>query len=544
MPFAAPVRRGALAAALLLGLACSAGTPEEFCGALDDLAEGRFAIEPDANELRGHVSSLKHLLQHAPAEIRDDLEHLRRLLTRARDAGGLRSLLVFAALTDNELAAVEGRIADYAAAHCGPPYTATAGSDQEGAPWEVGERPEGASQCAAWPGVGSPLTNNRFPYLLDTSAANYFSTAFWSVPFVPAPPGFIGVPRGGSVELAGEYPHARYFAFHPNDVETNNLATLVDIDLDPEAGSANPWRGPMPEGAGRRYRARLEFRAPPADRSERAPNTSYVGERAAGGFNPLVTMIYRMYGSDLGALPPNSAGVPLPAVTVRDAEGRVVEHFDECVPYPDGSEPFVDRTRFPVLPIADHRAVHQPGRWATASNFGLSIDLLANADVLYLSAFYGRSNGEVFAIRARRPVTPDPERGVPLWAPSEIRMWTACSYNFWNGRANACVQDAEVVANDDGDYTLVVSRPADRPANATVEHGVTWLDAGPFLDGQLSLRMLMREDALLRGVRAAVEGRDASEEARAHVPRIAYCSRARFEQGGFDACAEVPPADQ
>ena len=33
----------------------------------------------------------------------------------------------------------------------------------------------GESRCPGWPAVGGPLTNNRFPYLLATSAPNYFS---------------------------------------------------------------------------------------------------------------------------------------------------------------------------------------------------------------------------------------------------------------------------------------------------------------------------------------------------------------------------------
>jgi hypothetical protein len=524
--------RHAFALAALPALACGGATPEQFCATLEDLATGEVAIEPRPNELRGHVSTLKVLLENAPSEIRGDLETLRKVFTRARDAGGFRALLVFEALTDNELAAVEGRIADYAGRHCGDPYAELASYG-----WEVGEAPDEEPPCPGWPRVGSPLTNNRFPYLLDTSAANYFSTTFWSVPFVPAPPGFIRVPRGGSVELRGEYPHARYFAFHPNDVETNNLATLVDIDLDPDEGSANPWRGPVPTQAGRRFTARLEFSAPPAERSRIRPNTSYVGERAGGGFNPAVFLLYRVYGSDLGALPPNSSGVALPALTVRDAEGEIVEHFDECQPYPEGREAAIDRTRFPALPIPDHRAVTQAGTWKTAPNWGLAVDLLANADVLYLSSFYGRRNGEVFAVRARRPQTPDPAAGLPLWSGTEIRMWSACTYNFWNGRANDCLHDSGIAANEDGDYTLVVSDDAHRPANAVPEAGVTWLDAGPFLDGQLSLRMLLEDEILLRGLRAAVESGEAPEKIRPYVPRTAFCSRASFEAGGWEACA-------
>jgi hypothetical protein len=517
---------------LLAVLGCSGAEPEEFCAALEDLAAGRIPIASNPNELAGHVSTLKVLLQNAPSEIRDDLDELRKVFTRARDAGGMRALLVFQALTDGELAGFAGRITDYAGEHCGEPYAELAKAG-----WEVGTAPDGDPICPGWPRAGSPLTNNRFPYLLDTSAANYFSTTFWSVPFVPAPPGFIRVPRGGSVEISGEYPRARYFAFHPNDVETNNLATLVDIDLDPDAGSANPWRGEVPADAGRRYTARLEFDAAPAARSSYRPNTSYVGQRADGGFNPAVFLIYRMYGSDLGALPPNSAGVALPALTVRDGDGEIVEHFEQCDPYPEGRAAPVDRTRFPVLPIPDHRAVNRAGEWDTSPNWGLDVDLLANADVLYLSSFFGRRNGEVFAVRGRRPHTPDPAAGIPLWSATEIRMWSVCAYNFWNGRANACVQDSEIVADADGDYTLVVSDEAHRPSNAVAAQGVSWLDAGPFLDGQLTFRMLLEDATLLRRLRTAVESEEVSEEIRPFVPRAVFCSRAAFENGGWDACA-------
>jgi len=484
-----------IALAIVPGLACSGATPEEFCAALDDLAAGRPAMERDPNELRGHVSTIKFLARRAPAAIADDLELMR------------------------------------AGEHCGAPYDELASYG-----WEVGRTPPQEPVCPAWPHTGSPLTNDRFPYLVDTSGANYFGTRFWSVPFVPAPAGFLSVPRGGSVELSGEYPHARYFAFHPNDAETNNLATLVDLDLDPDEGSANPWRGPVPDGAGRRYTARLEFSDPPESTSHYRPNTSYVGQRATGGFNPAVFLIYRMYGSDLGSLPPNSAGVPLPAVTIRDADGTVVERFDECDPYPEGHEVPVDRTRFPVLPMPDHRAVRQAGEWSTHPSWGLEVDLLSNADVLYLSSAYGRGNGEVFAVRGRRPRTPEPAAGVPLWASTEIRMWSVCTYNFWNGSANACVQDSDIHTRND-DYTLVVSDAAHRPANALPKEGVTWLDAGPCLDGQPSLRMLLEEEILLRQLREAIEGGEVSEDIRPFVPRTAFCSRAVFEAGGFEACA-------
>ena len=60
--------------------------------------------------------------------------------------------------------------------------------------------------------------------LIDTSASNYFSNRFWCGD--GAPPGFHAVPPGGRVEMKGEFPYARYFAFHPSDFDTNNLSPV------------------------------------------------------------------------------------------------------------------------------------------------------------------------------------------------------------------------------------------------------------------------------------------------------------------------------
>jgi hypothetical protein len=529
-----PLARGHLSAAVQLGalalaLACGGDRPvEPFCETLAALGEGRIDVgSEDPNELVGHVRSLEALLETAPAAVADDLRFARDLLARIRDAGGLLTLRDFAKLQDPELAGAEGRVTRFVAEQCGVQYGPV--------DYEVGEPMQGKSLCPAWPRAGSPLTNNRFPYLIATAGANYFSATFWSVPFVPAPPGFLDVPRGGSVTFEGEYPHTRYFAYHGNDFETNNFDTLVGHELDPDPGSTNPWREAAPPGAGRRYTARLVFAPEPA-RPE--PNTVYVGEAArGGGFNPAVFLIYRIYAADQGSLPPNSAGVKLPAVTIRDAEGEVRGHWDECDPYPPGFEAPVDRTRFPAFPVPDHRAVFRPGSFDSSPNWGLPIDILANRDVLYLSTFYSRSQGEVFAVRMQRPRTPSRKQGVPLWAPDvDLLLWTVCTYNFWNGIANDCLSD-EDAADEDGAVTIVASDAANRPRNATPEQGYTWLDTGRFLDGQLTFRMLLADQPLLAALRRAIDTGEASPEAAPFVPQTAFCSRETFEAGGWTACA-------
>jgi hypothetical protein len=97
------------------------------------------------------------------------------------------------------------------------------------------------------------------------------------------------------------------------------------------------------------------------------------------------------------------------------------------------------------------------------------------------------------------------------------------------------VADHEIVKDADGWYTIVVSREEDRPANATADHGVTWMDWGPYLDGQLTFRFLLRRDPPLVELRRAVETGESSPEIAPYVPRSGHCTRLEFERKGWKA---------
>jgi hypothetical protein len=488
---------------------------------LRELIAGERPVKHGHNEFVGHADVVRQLLDVAPDEIHADLSFLNDLLVEARDASGAAVLGIFPRLTDPELAQVEGRISDYIAEKCG----LRLGDGHYEAGKLVGESP-----CPGWPGVGSPLTNNRFPYLLDTSASNYFSNRFWHGD--DGPPGFIPVPRGGRVVFRGQYPRSRYFAFHPSDFDTNTLPTLIDVDLDPDPGSANPFREAVPEGVGRHFTAQLVFSPEPDDPE---PNTTYVGLKRNGEPNPAVFNIYRTTDSELGALPPNNAGVPLPAITIYDRDGNETLHFDEVDPYPPGSDPPVETTQFASLPIPDHRGLVWPERFDIKSNWGLPYDLLASDDILYVVSPYTHRLGEVFVTRAKALTTPrTPDE--PVHTPGkDIRGFTITTYNFWSGICNSAVVDRDVARDADGWFTLVVSTKEDRPANATGDHGVTWLDWGPYLDGQLTFRFLLRRDPKLQELREAIVSGQASPGIAPHVPRAAHCSREQFEAGGWQA---------
>jgi hypothetical protein len=189
-----------------------------------------------------------------------------------------------------------------------------------------------------------------------------------------------------------------------------------------------------------------------------------------GGDNQALFLLLRTTDSVLGANPPNSTGVPLPSVTVRDKDGNVLEHHDSCFPYAPGGEYPVETTRFAALPIPDYRAIVAPGKFSARSNWGLPYDILASDDILYLSTPYSTRLGEVLVIRAKALATPDTPREPVYSKAAQIRDFTITNYNFWAGVCNDAIVDRDLVLDEDGYYTVVVASAENRPVNATVEH--------------------------------------------------------------------------
>ncbi|MCY4428159.1 MAG: hypothetical protein OXC05_14195 [Halieaceae bacterium] len=497
----------------------------QFCSVLQNLNNNIVEVDKQ-RPVQGHAQVIGQLLPLSPPAIKPMLEQLFELFSRWSRAGDslFGTFRMFDELLDPGLAVLEGEISDYMIEACGlalPTGLARAVYPEQE-----------SSRCPAWPRVGSPLRNNRFPNYLDTSGANYFANQFWAVPLIPAPSGFIDVPAGGSVVFRGDYPRARYFAYHPNDKSTNNLKTLVDIDIEPDPGSVNPWRQPLQYADQTRYTVRYVFSAEPENPQA---NTRYVGRSQTGGYNPLVMNLLRLYASDLGNSA-NSGGVKLPSVTVYDAEGNERDFFPECDPYPHGPETdWVETTIFPVMPLPDHRATN-PVTWDSYSNFNLPVDILANADVQYFNTVLSQRYGELYVVRARGLSTPNTRRGeFASAAGKDVRFWTVCNYNFWAGRAGTCLLDTEVPLDRHGYYTLVVAPDKYRPDKLGSRHDV-WMDWGDYLDTQISYRTGLRDNPKLQQLRVALDGGPVDPAIRDYVPIAIPCSKSTYEEGGWEAC--------
>jgi hypothetical protein len=225
---------------------------------------------------------------------------------------------------------------------------------------------------------------------------------------------------------------------------------------------------------------------------------------------------------------------------VYDAGGTLVRHVPACDPFPPGFPIPVDHTKFPSLPVADFYAAGDlAGTVQFSWQFGSPIDVLTNADVFYTVVPFTKLRGNVLLIRAKKP-TSSPAVASPRIDPSvQARLFTVCSYNFWNGAGNDCVSEEDIAVDAGGFYNIVVSEPSDRPSNATAENGVTWVDWGPFLDGRIAFRNLMVDDALWVDVAEAVKTGIAPEGLDpGYVPIAAHCHTGVFEEGGVQACLE------
>ncbi len=82
------------------------------------------------------------------------------------------------------------------------------------------------SGCS-WPleTTGSGLTNVAYP---DTNAT------YWTMPLDRS--------RWKSMIIEGEYPQARFFSFVSYTANGAAVDDIVDVDIDPDSGSANPFR--------------------------------------------------------------------------------------------------------------------------------------------------------------------------------------------------------------------------------------------------------------------------------------------------------------
>jgi len=83
-------------------------------------------------------------------------------------------------------------------------------------------------------------------------------------------------------------------------------------------------------------------------------------------------------------------------------------------------------------------------------------------------------------LRGKLPTFPNTYKGLQTMPKEQVVYWSVVSVGagpsgeLWDG-----LYDMQLPLDANGSYTIVMSRPEDRPKNATRDNGVAWMSWGP-----------------------------------------------------------------
>lgn len=405
----------------------------------------------------------------------------------------------------------------------------------------------GPADCL-WFGPTFTADDSELNYAFPDTGATY-----WAAQFT--------VPEGARLELVGEFAHARYQSLNAYDLSTNApVDALNDVSTIPDQGSRNPFL-PGARRAGdtkRDYTVRVSTDIAPAEGAQ-APNTLYAGAPE----QESQLLLYRLYLPDRNRDITGGAGLPQPRLTLAD--GATVTGQAAC----DALQVVHETPQVDTLPAATYNVLrNQPGKPATFpaeedphwlayynTQFGIGCYYFgvcagnpprvngqyANDDANYVMTMISRGYGPVLTLQGKLPATPRTLDRVPFMGGDvDMRYWSLCSNeSMFTTRVEDCVYDEQVPTDEDGDYTIVVSRTEDRPANAVEECGVAWIawpergdGAGHLDDGFLILRNMLPAARFTHAVQNTVTPGDERDVMGEYLPTSAYSSVAEFESRG------------
>jgi hypothetical protein len=393
--------------------------------------------------------------------------------------------------------------------------------------------------------------------------------------------GVLEMPEGSVLTFKGRYPHARYFqvALYRADPEMGGFTAtgekFEDHHIEPDSGSVNPFVPGSDRNVEKRgYTLRIANLDPPADEADREPNTLYAGTGRQWQF------VYRVYQPDQGCLGDGGVGLPTYTATLADgtdlsaeevceqfnrpltggiAPGMPVERWRALCAAPDNDpelEPETTPARNPplleryfnnaynlvgVFKPQDVREEKFPAKIETG--FG------GDPETVFLMGFLSRAFGPVIVIRGKMPEYPDNWYG-PDGAGLDVMTDWECRYMSLivseappSGMGTDGLSDFQIPIDEDRNYTIVLSREEDRPANATDEHGVAWVDLGYKGEGIdddqnredfaiILFRFMHTNPDWKHDPKKIVRPRTEEEVMGPYFPRMSYTDKATFEAGG------------
>jgi hypothetical protein len=360
------------------------------------------------------------------------------------------------------------------------------------------------------------LTATRFDsdtvnVLFPDSSAQYWTGGYRAV-------------AGTHIRIDGIYPYARYTSWNVYDPVLRPFTHKADVDIAPDPGSANPFlpgadrTTPVDQ---RRYTLFITFDPD----FQPGANTIYVDPAK----NPAGFFTLRVYVPDKGrdvlggvGLPQvtwqtNDQGAPSIASPCRDTQKPTVSAVTDLYAQQDGPEtgpPFPGRPeprwhKFTNLCQAgDDLLFDNPygdnmpdSGTSPCSNFGEG-GFLSNRDNAYVYTGINRGYGRVVVLRGKAPTfakTYPKAKRMPSGV--DMRYWSICQNDPITQRYISCLRDDQVKLDKEGFFTIVVSRPSERPRCAK-----NWLAWGPQTQGTLIYRHMLPDPAFSGAIQKSSYG--------------------------------------
>lgn len=322
------------------------------------------------------------------------------------------------------------------------------------------------------------------------------NVTYWSSEFT--------VPEGANILIEGDYPYARHTSLVSYKTTGERVDSLLDAQIKPNKGSINPFIvGNNRLSKERGYKAELVLGDMPASPKE---NTLYAPKTATNE----VVLLYRVYLPNKGL--DAKAGVSFPRFKVQLANGETKTGTEACSAL-KVKKKALDKVL--SVPLETSLALYnkQPHvgfpaqkipTWYTAYNGPANISCIykhnidkcegveakrivnhwATPDNEYTYAVISRKLGKVVVLKAKLPQIAPTTNNEPTLAQGDIRYLSICSNELISTATNFCINDEQLKHKDkDGYYTVVVSRPEDRPTNAKDECGISYLALSERGDG-------------------------------------------------------------
>ena len=448
----------------------------------------------------------------------------------------------------------------------------------------------------------------------SVQAANPLSTCFWAGPISTTQPTALGedgarflfpeekatywlarynaLPSGSRLTLTRKFAYARHESLNAYKstiamgVSRKGMPmdAIADYEIAPHDGSTNPYvSGNARYAAKRLYTVTVLPLDPPADKTTRLANTIYAGPGTDGPSE----IALRVYAPDVE--PDLLGGTALPEPKLYLADGSVLTGQAVCkaISSPDQSmpKPLLTQEQW-FSPIAlgseinsakcpSSRGTPATPTWRRFFNTANSLSGTQNCGIdpapdvaplvqggfystihnNYISTSLHRSFGKVVVVSGKAPgfrKTAVSQKTVSK-EPTQVRYWSMCTGEGMSTTAtpkHGCVADYQVPLDRDGRYTIVVSRAADRPSNATKQCGVVWLNWGDKGDGttdatgallnpdygMLIMRQMLADDSYTQAIRKISKNADVALMMGDYYPKAEYlASKLEFESRGCAA---------